>query len=568
MRSVPSFISERNVIIKEKGMTFGFIYPTTYDIAMGGMTAITLGNLVNSLSNWRFERFFLPWNPYIEPNSMEHEAPIAKMDMLGFTSQFEPDYFVVGWILKKAGIPIDNIKRKNSKCKYPPVFVGGPCAGANPFPLLDFVDGFFLGDAENSLPNLLKMIEEKGVCQFWDNPSEFNEIKGFWTPHSLESKEKVYSRLFSNNNFEDIAGSWYSRFDFANLDTIPYPLKQTYCTLPDYHPYAPVKGQTFQLEIGRGCSHGCRFCMIGSGMFNPARYRSLSKLLEIVEEGVKLTGVSKVDIFGMNLSDFPQLNELCWAVVNKGLEISIATLRPDMVNSELIQAIHKGRQTSLTIAPETGSDRLRHRLCKLINNEQILDATQIIFEAGITILKDFFLIGLPTESEDDRNAIIDLVKKQNQIAQNSGVKEHLIRVDVNPMVPKWQTPLKNWVYYFLPENRPHLRDALGQIYSQLEKMPTIRPKQVSVNEFLAQTWLTHLEDPINTLLESIPLESHTLLSKNIGYYLHKFRKKLDTLLKNIWQDFRMNNWQVKHRVKATNLSEKVFTKQYALLIEK
>ena len=117
MRSTPTFISERNVVIKEQGKTFGFIYPTTYDIAMGGMAAITLGNLFNSLSNWRFERFFLPWNPYIEPNSMEHEASIAKMDTLGFTSQFEQDYFLVGWILKKAGIPIDNIKRKKSKSK-------------------------------------------------------------------------------------------------------------------------------------------------------------------------------------------------------------------------------------------------------------------------------------------------------------------------------------------------------------------------------------------------------------------------------------------------------------------
>ena len=135
------------------------------------------------------------------------------------------------------------------------------------------------------------------------------------------------------------------------------------------------------------------------------------------------------------------------------------------------------------------------------------------------------------------------------------------------MVPKWQTPLKNWVYYFLPENRTHLREALSQIYSQLSTMPTIRPKQVSVNEFLAQTWLTHLEEPINSLLEPMPLESHTLISKNIGSYLHKFRVKLDTILETIWQEFKKSNWEVKYRVRAKNLSEKVFTRQYALLID-
>jgi len=127
--------------------------------------------------------------------------------------------------------------------------------------------------------------------------------------------------------------------------------------------------------------------------------------------------------------------------------------------------------------------------------------------------------------------------------------------------------LKNWVYYFLPENRTHLREILSQLYSQLSKMPPIRPKQVSVNEFLAQTWLTHLEEPINSLLEPMSLESHTVISKNIGYYLHKFRKKLDTILETVWQKFKDSNWEVKHRIRATNLSDKNFTHQYALLIE-
>ena len=135
------------------------------------------------------------------------------------------------------------------------------------------------------------------------------------------------------------------------------------------------------------------------------------------------------------------------------------------------------------------------------------------------------------------------------------------------MVPKWQAPLKNWIYYFLPKNRSHLSKGLSQIYSQLNKMPNIRPKQVSVNEFLAQTWLTHLEEPINSLLEPMLLESHTLISKNIGYYLHKFRVKLDNVLENIWQEFEKSDWEVKHRVRATNLSDKNFSQQYTLLIE-
>ncbi|MEJ2294683.1 MAG: hypothetical protein P8Y23_07925 [Candidatus Lokiarchaeota archaeon] len=101
-----------------------------------------------------------------------------------------------------------------------------------------------------------------------------------------------------------MAGNWKSKFDLVDLDSSSYPLKQTISTLPEQHPYAPVKGETFQLEIGRGCSYSCRFCMIGSGMFNPARYRSLANLLDIVEEGVALTKVNKIDIFRMILNKF------------------------------------------------------------------------------------------------------------------------------------------------------------------------------------------------------------------------------------------------------------------------
>lgn len=565
MPSTPSFLKERNVSIGDTGNTFGFIYPASYDIAMAGMTTITLANLVNSLPTWRFERVFLPWNPTLQPLSMEHDLSLLQMDILGFTSQFEPDYLVIGWILNKSELPLHNQVRRECGQSYPPLVVGGPCAGANPFPLLDLVDGFFLGDAERSLPKFLRMVDEKGINEFWMHPEEFNTIQGFWTPHTLDTKGGKYSDLFIGKSFEEVAGDWKSKFDFVDLDSSPYPLKQTISTLPQHHPYAPVKGETFQLEIGRGCSHSCRFCMIGSGMFNPARYRSLAKLLEIVEEGVALTKVSKVDIFGMNLSDFPHLADLCTALVNQGLKISIATLRPDKVTKEIIEAIHKGKQTSLTIAPEAGSERLRYALCKHISDEQILDATQIIFESQITILKNFFLVGVPTETKEDRKAIINLVKKQVSIAK-SLIKDPLIKVDANPMVPKWQTPLKDWVYHYLPENRDQFHEMLVKFKHQLSKISYIKAKDVFFDEFLAQTWMTHLELPVNSLFVRFPLKSHSPLSFYGGYqYLTNFQNELDTTLERIWKTFKANNWKVIHRVKATKHTDEFFTKQYSSL---
>jgi radical SAM superfamily enzyme YgiQ (UPF0313 family) len=212
MSSKPSFIAEKNVRIKEHAKTFGFIFPSTYNIGMSGMTVAVLSEIVNSLPNWQLERFFVPWNPFIESTSIEHQLSLNQVDAIGFTTQFEVDYLALGWFLKRAKIPIDNLQRKKGKGKYPPLFFGGLCAFANPFPLLDIADGFFLGDAEISLPVFLQLFQQKSVEQFWNNANHFQEILGFWSPYFLELQDKKrYSDLFINKNFEEVAGECRSR---------------------------------------------------------------------------------------------------------------------------------------------------------------------------------------------------------------------------------------------------------------------------------------------------------------------------------------------------------------------
>jgi radical SAM superfamily enzyme YgiQ (UPF0313 family) len=446
MSSKPNFIPEKNVRVKEHANTFGFIFPSTYNIGMSGMTVAVLSEIVNSLPNWQLERFFVPWNPLVESTSIEHQLSLSQVDVIGFTTQFEVDYLALGWFRKRAKIPIDNLQRKKGKGKYPPLFFGGPCAFANPFPLLDIADGFFLGDAEMSLPAFLELLKQKGMERFWNDPSEFQEISGFWSPHFLELQyKKRYSDLFIDKNFEEIAGEWYSRAQFLNLNEVSYPLTQIVTELPEHHPYAPYKGQSFQLEIGRGCDHGCRFCMI-SKLLKSGRFRSYEKLLEILEEGVKQTGVSTVDVFGTNLSEFPKLTDLCWEIVNRGYKISLTTLRPDRVTQELLEALHKGGQKSITIATETGTERLRTVIGKPMSDEKIYNAVEMISEAKIPTLKNFFLIGLPTEIDQDRKALVEMVAKEKNIFNKSGLNDSLIKVDVNPFIPKWHTPFKNYLF--------------------------------------------------------------------------------------------------------------------------
>ncbi len=561
------FISEKNLSLKKEGKTFGLIYPGYYNKGMSGMTILALEVIVNNSSSWRLERVFLSRDPTQSPTGIENKSRLGDMDVLGFTAQFELDYLVISWMLRRAGMPLSNVKRRESR-KFPPIVVGGPCSGANPLPLIDRVDGYFLGDAENSLPIFLDRLDEFGVIAFWENPELFTDIPGFWSPHFLSlHNNKSYSELIKKNPLQYEIGSWYKYFDFVDLNTNIYPLRQILTDLPDYHPYGPVKGQSFQLELGRGCNHGCKFCMIGSGMFSPARYRNLDRLLEIAELGAKETGVNKIDIFGTNLSDFSQLNDLCWELVNKGFEISIATLRPDKVTSEIIEALVNGGTKSLTIAPETGTDDLRTLMGKRVTNEQVLNSTSIIFDGGIPILKDFFLTGLPYETPDDKQALINLIEMQQKIAIASDIEDPLLKVDINPLVPKWQTPLKNWVYHYLPKNRSKLRESMNMFHSNLRRMDIVRPKLVSLQSFLGQTWLTHLIDPINNFTHNIDLKTHIPISRNGAFYLKQFSDILDRELIDIWNKFESSNWEVKHEINSTNRSDDYFTKQARKIME-
>ena len=142
----------------------------------------------------------------------------------------------------------------------------------------------------------------------------------------------------------------------------------------------------------------------------------------------------------------------------------------------------------------------------------------------------------------------------------------MIRVDVNPVVPKWQTPLKNWVYYYLPENRAKLRKIIGDFDEKLRKIANVRTKQTSINSFQAQTWLTHLDDPINFMAEKMPMDTHIPVSKNGFFYLQNFQEKLDGLLVSIWENFEKSNWRVEHRIHASNKTDEYFTKQYLRII--
>ncbi|MFW9991251.1 MAG: radical SAM protein [Candidatus Odinarchaeota archaeon] len=533
------FFRERNVVKKTDVrdlLKFGLFFPNNYQTAMGGLTVKYLYHFINLRDDCYCERLFLPFNPNIEPSSMETGRKLSAFDILGVTTQFELDYMTLGWSLRKAGVPYSSIQRKNSD--WPLVIAGGPCCTASTYPLLDIVDGYFFGDVENSLPGFLDLIDGKKE-NFFKRITDFHEISGFWSPHFLEISQKQekselpFSSLFDGHErFNEVVTDEIKVGIVNNLDEAPYPVSQVIPELPEWHPYAPFCGASFLLEIGRGCPHNCRFCMI-SHLFRPSRLRSLSKLLELAEEGIKRTGVKRVNLFGTNLSHHPRLEELCWEIVNQGYEISIATFRADKVKTGIVEALVKGGQTSVTIAPETGSDRLRKVINKKLTNEQVIEAASSLFShPEINNVKLFFLTGLPTETEEDRDQLVELVKK---VSEQAG-EEQLTRVNVNPLIPKWQTPFMAWVKNWLPGNRESLEMQVVNLWNRCKRLEKVRPTFISFRKALYQTWLTQTRQSLISLYEAIPVQGPYHIAQSYKAF-GPLKKSFDKELDSIWRQF-------------------------------
>ncbi len=404
---------EQGTIIKDWGgrLPIALIYPNSYYIGMSNLGVHAIYNLLNSYSKVVCERAF--WEKESQAQqlpalSLESQRPLSDFAVLAFSISYELDYFNVVHILKASGIPLYAVDRDE---RHPLVIAGGACITANPMPLAPFFDCLGIGEAEVILPDMLPILFEGITDKRSDLLKALAALPGVYVPQY--------------NSGTPVVRQWVK-----NLDDF---LVHSVIITPDTE-----LGNLYLIEVERGCNWGCRFCLT-SNAFRPMRYRSMDRLISQAQLGLKYR--KRIGLVGPVVSDHPQIDELLARLRQMGAGLSISSLRIRPLPHTLLGEMAKGGARTITLAPEAGSQRLRQVIKKGISEEDIFEAMERVAEQKINQLKLYFMIGLPSETDNDIEAIINLTLICKNILDRRQVGCR-IALNVAPFVPKAGTPFQ------------------------------------------------------------------------------------------------------------------------------
>jgi radical SAM family uncharacterized protein len=469
---------ELNSIVKNHeaaSVKFAIAFPDAYEIGMSNLACSIIYNLLNKREDTLAERVYAPW-PDMERAmravglplfTLETRTPVSQFDMLGFALSFELSYTNVLNMLDVAGIPVRSLDRVEEvvdgvrQVRYPIVFAGGHCT-FNPEPMAPFIDVFVIGEAEEVLPNLIAVYKEHGSLPREELLVKMANIPGCYVPRfyrsDYETEEQRMSRLAAAGISEEdasVAHDTMPRFLrvtplrddvptiierqwVKDVDSLDFPTKPII-------PFVEVVHDRISLEVMRGCTRGCRFCQAGM-ITRPVRERTPEKLQQLADELVKNTGHEDISLVSLSTADYSRVDEVVHDIIERyagsKIGVSLPSLRADQDCVNLVQEINKVRKTGLTFAPEAGSQRLRDVTNKGVYEEDLFKACETAFSNGWQRVKLYFMISLPTETDEDVLAIGQLATKCAAIARQNGVKNPTITIGVSAFVPKPFTPFQ------------------------------------------------------------------------------------------------------------------------------
>jgi len=457
---------ETGTVIKDWGgkIPVALVYPNRYFLGMSNLGFQTVYHRLNRLPNVVCERLFLPESEDIAaassgpgPLSVESQRPMADFHIVAFSLAFENDFSNLVHLLQLGKLSLYSSRRHQHE---PLVVAGGVATFLNPEPIAPFVDVFLLGEAENLLEDFITVWE-----QILNNDLSREEQLAFiakgvssaYVPSLFRAEHDTDGRLISFEPLIDIPKKIPARpAALENEDPISSIITTPHTEFPD----------TVLVEIGRGCGRGCRFCAAGF-VYRPVRHRQSEKVVQAALNRSPQGG--KIGLLSSAVSDHPDIDAICLQLRKAGKSLSVSSLRADSVTPTMLDALRQSGLQTVTLAPEAGSERLRQVINKNLTEKQILGSVTAVVSAGILNLRLYFMIGLPTETEEDVAAIIQLVKriKHEQLVIGRGQKRlGTITLSVSSFVPKPFTPFQ-WVPFcdlsVLKQRIKKLKRGLGAV---------------------------------------------------------------------------------------------------------
>ena len=461
------------------GQKVAIVYPNTYFVGMSNLGLHIIYEEINLRNDSVCERIFLPEKKELEAYdktktplmSVETQRPMHQFDVVAFDVTFEMDYFHIPLMLRHGRVPIMGKDRTEFD---PIVIAGGPCATFNPEPFADFIDAFIIGEGEGIVSRVLDIIRD-GKMEGLDRNAilrQLTNISGVYVPslyvpiysddgefkgyHIAEGAPKTIKRHFEmlTSGGETVVATNYTEF-----------------------------GAMYIIEVARGCGRHCRFCMAGY-CFRVPRVRPLEILKEGVDRAEKLG--KKVGLMGAAISDYPEVDELVTYIRSKDMRYSCASLRADSLTQAVVDGLADSGQKTITIAPETGSERLRRVINKGISEEHLQNAATLSAKSGIQHMRLYIMIGLPTETDEDIEAIVGLAERTQAHMAEVGCKGRLT-LSINPFIPKPFTPFQ----WMAMDNQKTVEKKLQYIKKALQKNRRIEvlvesPKEAYIQGVLAR----------------------------------------------------------------------------------
>ena len=461
------------------GQKVAIVYPNTYFVGMSNLGLHIIYEEINLRNDSVCERIFLPEKKELEAYdktktplmSVETQRPMHQFDVVAFDVTFEMDYFHIPLMLRHGRVPIMGKDRTEFD---PIVIAGGPCATFNPEPFADFIDAFIIGEGEGIVSHVLDIIRD-GKMEGLDRHAilrQLANVSGVYVPslyvpiysddgafkgyHIAEGAPKTIKRHFEmlTSGGETVVATNYTEF-----------------------------GAMYIIEVARGCGRHCRFCMAGY-CFRVPRVRPLEILKEGVDRAEKLG--KKVGLMGAAISDYPEVDELVTYIRSKDMRYSCASLRADSLTQAVVDGLADSGQKTITIAPETGSERLRRVINKGISEEHLQNAATLSAKSGIQHMRLYIMIGLPTETDEDIEAIVGLAERTQAHMAEVGCKGRLT-LSINPFIPKPFTPFQ----WMAMDNQKTVEKKLQYIKKALQKNRRIEvlvesPKEAYIQGVLAR----------------------------------------------------------------------------------